>query len=272
MLSLRLCLFLVLTSGLPAQQAPLGQGMNWYSRDKEVALGEALAGKFRQQTTPVSDAGVQEYLRGLGARLAAGMPASIQSHDYKFTVVAQLPDDCDNATHEPLSLPGGFIFVPASLLLAAGSEAEVAGMLAHAMVHAAARHGTRIATREELIANMRVAHKEVPLVFTFGPCGLGASGPTLASLTLMKFRRDYELESDRVAAGVMARAGYDPVALINYIQRLQSKAPAGSPLTSSMPPRTARVQTIEEVTRELPAGAYPSNNAQFRVVQKALGN
>ena len=56
----------------------------------------------------------------------------------------------DDGGYEPISLPGGFIFVPASTILAARNEAEFAGMLAHAMAHIAAHHGTRAASRQRI--------------------------------------------------------------------------------------------------------------------------
>jgi predicted Zn-dependent protease len=63
---------------------------------------------------------------------------------YTLTVVA---NNLGRSTNEPLGLPGGHIFIPANLFLASRNEAEFAGMLAHAVAHVAARHGTRLATR-----------------------------------------------------------------------------------------------------------------------------
>lgn len=68
--------------------------------------------------------------------------------------------------HEPIAFPGGFIFVPARLILAAQDEDEFAGMLAHSIAHIAERHATRQATRSE-ITNMSTT----PLIYMGGWTG-----------------------------------------------------------------------------------------------------
>src|SRR5206468_770429 len=77
---------------------------------------------------------VQAYVEGIGRNLAAHLPDT--SLTFTFAV---LSDNHGGPTHEPISLPGGYIFVSSSLILAAQDEAEFAGMLAHAMIHVAAR-------------------------------------------------------------------------------------------------------------------------------------
>jgi predicted Zn-dependent protease len=59
---------------------------------------------------------------------------------YRFSTVAE---EVGGPTHERASLPGGYIFVPTSLILTAADKGEFAGMPAHAMSHIAKRHGTR---------------------------------------------------------------------------------------------------------------------------------
>jgi predicted Zn-dependent protease len=92
--------------------------------------------------TPLDNAAALDFVKRLGARLAAQLPEP--RFDYTFAVTAS---DQSNVLHEPLSLPGGYIFVPTSLFLTVQDEAEFAGMLAHAMAHVANRDGTRAATR-----------------------------------------------------------------------------------------------------------------------------
>ena len=120
---------------LSAQERQIGRGINFYSLEKERALGEQLAKEVERQVTPVEIRAVQEYLDDLTRRLAAQLPAQ-----FAYTV-AVIKEDGE---YEPMPLPGGFIFVPTSLILAAQNEAEFAGMLAHAMAHIAARHGTPV--------------------------------------------------------------------------------------------------------------------------------
>jgi predicted Zn-dependent protease len=118
-----------------AEKAP-----NPYSLEKEAALGKQLAAEVRQRTTPIQNPAAQDYVNRLGNRLASHTDTKVP---FTFSVVAE--DPC-STTHEPVALPGGYVFVPAALFIAAQDEAEFAGMLAHSIMHVAARHGTRMAT------------------------------------------------------------------------------------------------------------------------------
>ncbi len=91
---------------------------------------------------PVSDPAVNVYIDRLGQRLAG----QLNQVDWKFAVIR---DDTGGSTHEPLSLPGGYIFIPASLIESANDEAELAGMLAHSMAHIANRDSMRMAAAEQ---------------------------------------------------------------------------------------------------------------------------
>jgi hypothetical protein len=103
------------------------QDVGLYSLEKEAALGKQLAAEFLQHTKPIESPAIQEYLNRLGQLLAAQMPDAV--FPYMFRGIAS--DPC-GSTHEPIALPGGYVFVSAALFLAVQDEAELAGMLAHA--------------------------------------------------------------------------------------------------------------------------------------------
>jgi predicted Zn-dependent protease len=187
----------VFTLPLLAQDRPA----NFYNLEKEAALGRQLAAETARHSKPLDSAAARGYVNELGQRLASKIPGP--SITYTFAVVAS---GADNTTHEPLALPGGYIFVPARLFLAARDEAEFAGMLAHSMAHIAARHDTRQATRGQLV-NMSTNQNQ------------GAAIP----VGLQRFRRETELEADRLAAEAMAAAGFDPTALARYVGRVQNE-------------------------------------------------
>ena len=209
---MRFCALLLACVALNAQDQPIGRGVNFYSKEKEAALGAQLAGEVRQKITAIDSAAVQDYVARLGARLIAQIPDT--GFTFTFTVAA---GGMDGGIHEPLALPGGYIFVPASLFLAARNEAEFAGMLAHSIAHVAARHGTRQATRGEVV---NIA--SVPLVYMGGWTGYALQQSAAAAIPLgfLRFQRALELEADRLAIGMMAGAGCDPHALVRYIGRV----------------------------------------------------
>ena len=103
-MSMRFCALLLACAALNAQDQPTGRGVNFYSLEKEAALGAQLAGEFHRKTTAIASAAVHDYVARLGARLIAQIPDT--GFTFTFTVVAE---SMDSGIHEPLALPGGYI-------------------------------------------------------------------------------------------------------------------------------------------------------------------
>ena len=238
-------------TAVSAQERTVGQGVNLYSIEKEAALGAQLAQEVRQKTTPIDSAAVREYVEKVGRRLAAQLPDA--SFSYTFSVNV---DDADRQTYEPRSLPGGYIFVPAGLILAAQDDAEFAGMLAHAMAHIAEHHGTRQASRSEV-----ARYVDLPLVFMGGRTGTSAAGNAGAvPLSFLAFQRGFEKEADLLAVKTMAAAGYDPGALVRYTDRTQTEDTTISRVFSGLPPRDTRIAAMKQAIQQLEPRTYTSTN------------
>lgn len=114
---------------------------------------------------------------------------------------------------------GGFMFVNTGLVLNAGNEAELAGVLAHEIAHVAARHGTKQATRGQ-IANLA----SIPLIFMGGWAGYAirqASG-LMIPMGFLKFSRGMEQQADHLGLEYMYKAGYHPTAFVDFFERIQT--------------------------------------------------
>jgi predicted Zn-dependent protease len=213
----RLCILALVAVWLSAQDPPHSY-VNSYSKEKEAALGASLASDVRRHTSAISEPAVHDYIERVGRQLAAQLRGGADL-DWEFAVVR---DDLGGSTHEPLSIPAGHIFLPTSLILAADNEAELTGMLAHSMAHIAERHGTRMAARGKVDNS-----SAIPIVFIGGWMGMGAAGNddrALLPARFLKIQRENELDADRVAVNIMATAGYNPAALVEYIRRTQRAA------------------------------------------------
>ena len=106
---------------------------NFYSIDKEIALGKQLSIEVHKQARVVDDPIVAEYVNRLGQTLT-------RNSDVTFPVSFTLIDADDiNA----FTLPGGFIFINTGMFRLSDNEAELASVAAHELGHAAARHATR---------------------------------------------------------------------------------------------------------------------------------
>jgi beta-barrel assembly-enhancing protease len=203
---------------------------------KEAALGAQLAQEVRQRTTPIENPAVQAYVDRIGRKLAAP--------DLAYTF-ALFYDDAGGETHEPLSLPGGYIFVSAGLLRSAASEAELAGMLAHAMAHVR-------------LPRPQVESATIPIVFMGGWHGLGpGSAGSVVPMSVLKTQRENETRADALAVQRMSEAGYDPEALTAYLARVQPSGDRTAKLFAALPDRDTRITALRQAIAELPARSYP---------------
>lgn len=251
-----ICLFAALAS---AQEGVPGKGINFYSLEKEVALGRVLAAEFQGDTKPLDSPAALAYINAIGQRLAAQIGGP--PFPYTFALVAGDP----TVMHDVAAFPGGFLFVPSSLILAVKDEDELAGMLAHAIAHVASRHGTRQATRAQLITST------VPLIYMGGETGCAMSGTQSSPVPLafVQMWRKFELDADRLAARKMSAAGYDPAALARYIDREQASYDEHSQkIFSPLPRRTQRLEAIHAIIGELPAEVYPPHQGLEKIQEE----
>src|ERR1700733_9448860 len=156
--------------------------VNFYSLEKEIALGKQLAQQVQRQSKVIDDPIVSEYVNRIGQNLVRNSDAKVP-----FTIKV-LEDPTVNA----FALPGGFFFVQTGLILKADTEAELAGVMAHEIAHVAARHGTRQATRGE-IAQLAT----LPLIFMGGWTGYGIrqAASVLIPVGFLTFSREFEAEA-----------------------------------------------------------------------------
>src|SRR6266498_2372720 len=109
----------------------VGKGVNFYSLEKEIALGKSLAQEVERQAKIVDDPVIAEYVNRVGQNLVRNSDAKVP-----FTIKV-----VDSEEINAFALPGGFFFVNTGVVLKAENEAELAGVMAHEIAHVAARHG-----------------------------------------------------------------------------------------------------------------------------------
>ncbi len=160
-------------------------------------------------------------------------------------------------------MPGGYVFVSAQLILAAESEAEFAGILAHSIAHVVQMRGLRQASRGE-ISQLAT----IPLIFV-GGAPFGDDENSLLPAALVKTRRQQELEADQFAVSTIAAAGYNPHALLNYIRRVQPQLPVDEAL-SPLPPLSLRIANLEEGIQGLSEFGPRTSDESFRSIQESV--
>jgi predicted Zn-dependent protease len=241
----------------------VGKGVNFYSLEKEIALGKQLAQEVERQAKIIDDPIIAEYVNRVGQNLVRNSDAKVP-----FTIKV-----LDSEEVNAFALPGGFFFVNSGLMLKAESEAELAGVMAHEIAHVAARHGTKQATKGELI---NIA--SIPLIFMGGWTGYAIrQGAGLAiPLGFLKFSQAMEAEADYLGLQYLYKSGYDPTAFVDFfekIQTLEKKKPGTlSKVFSSHPPTDNRIKSAQkEIDRILEAKPeYVVNTSEFNDVKGRL--
>lgn len=188
----------------------VGKGINFYSIEKEIGLGKQMAQEVERQAKIVEDPIIAEYVNRVGQNLVRNSDAKVP-----FTIKV-IDSDEINA----FALPGGFFFVNTGILIHADNEAEMAGVMAHEIAHVAARHGTRQASRAEL-----VNYGSIPLIFLGGWAGYAIrQGAGLAiPMGFLTFSRAFESEADFLGLQYMYKAGYDPTSFVDFFEKVQSQ-------------------------------------------------
>ena len=220
------------------------------SEEWELSVGRQQYAPLRQSQGGdyVVDPGVEAYVRKVGQRLAA---KSDRKLPYEFNVI-------NDSTPNAWALPGGKISINRGLLVELEDEAQLAAVLGHEIVHAAAKHGARGQTRgiglqlaviTATVAGAREGYGQL--------AQLGSS--VGAQIINSKYGRDAELESDRYGMEYMSRAGYDPDGAVE-LQRTFVRLSEGRRqdwlrgLFASHPPSPARVAANIRTAAALPPG------------------
>ncbi len=175
-----------------SDEAPRKREVLLQSEAQDEKVGREAAAQVRAQMGLVERADLVAYVDEIGRRLLRFAPR--RGFEYSFTII-------DQAAPNAFALPGGPIFVSRGLLVLANSEDELANVLAHEIVHVAARHAA---------ARQAVSQGLPP-----GPFAYAAMGQIAA------YGRDQEREADRLGQGLAGLAGYDPRGMADFLRGLE---------------------------------------------------
>lgn len=237
------------------------------SEQKEIAIGLKYAEQINRTAKLVKDPVITEYVNRVAQNIA-------RSSDAKIPITVRV---IDSPEINAFTLPGGIIYVNTGLLHAAGSEAELAGVLAHETAHVACRHWASDATKQTLLQ-----YAMLPLIFTpmSYPVYIGVSEAMNLGVPLafLKFSRSDEQQADFLGLQYMWKAGYDPNAYLSMFAKIiqEGRRTPGSVAGVFMdhPPTEDRIINAEkEIKTVLPAlPEYLVSDSEFQSVQERLND
>lgn len=217
------------------------------SQAQEIQMGAQAHDEVLREYAALDHPALQAYVNEIGHRLAA------QSHrpglEWHFTVV-------DSADVNAFALPGGYVYITRGLMAYLNSEAELAGVIGHEIGHVTARHGVRQQSAQTAAGFGAVLGSI--LVPGLGNQAGATLLQTLAQSWTAGYGREHELESDRLGAQYLARAGYSPQAMIDVIGVLKNQELHAA--------EQARREGRKPATYHGTFATHPSNDARLRQV------
>jgi len=225
--------------------------LRFISEARELSIGE-------QQYEPTmqiqggeykADPALTAYLQEVGQKLAR--VSDRPELPYEFSVLS-------SGVPNAWALPGGKIAFNRGLLLELENEAQLAAVMGHEIVHAAASHSVQ-QMQKGMLVNVGIAGLGIALsdeLYTQLAIGGAALG---AQLIMARYGREAELESDRFGIEYMAKAGYDPQQAVE-LQRIFLRLSEGrnqdwlSGLFASHPPSRERVEKNQAIVNEMGSG------------------
>lgn len=228
----------------------------------EVAIGRQHYGPTQQMEGGeyVLEPALTNYVAEVTGRLAR---MSDRELPYEIVIL-------NSSVPNAWALPGGKMAINRGLLLELDSEAELAAVLAHEIIHAAARHGARNIERGMLLEGAMLiaamaAEDTSYLPFVVVGAQLGAA------LITQRYSRDAEREADLYGMELMHRAGYDPYAAVTLQEtfvRLSEDRRGNwlSGLFASHPPSAERVANNRATAQRLGSGGELGRDSHQRAI------
>lgn len=155
----------------------------------------------------------QGYLEQIGQRLTSNLEK--KQFDYQFHIL-------DMVVPNAMALPGGYVYFSLGIIPLANSEAELAGVMGHEIIHAHERHSVKAMRRGIFPAILQIPGEIINVVIS-PQLGNLINTPIkyTSELFTSNYSRKNETEADKLGTKLAANSGYDPAALIDILDRLE---------------------------------------------------
>jgi beta-barrel assembly-enhancing protease len=259
-------LALACAPGLWAQRSKLKPPWNAYSPETDIQLGKQNAQILEKRLPLCNDPKVDTYLTKLGMKLVSKLPTRGVQYPWEF--------HCVNSKEiNAFALPGGYVFVNRGAIEVADNEAQLAAVMAHEISHVALRHGTAQASKAQLLQGA---------AGIFGGIFGGSTGGALltqgvalgAGSVLLHYSRSDETQADVLGTQTLYDAGYDPRAMAQFFEKLESETKGKNPpqFLSDHPNPGNRIERVDEEIDKL--GGVPANarrdSADFEAAKREV--
>lgn len=183
----------------------------------EKRIGQQIMHDIRsREPSYLNDPEIEDYLNQLGTRL--GSASSDPGIGFYFFPI-------EDASINAFAMPGGFIGVHTGLILAARSESELAGVLAHEIGHVTQRHIARQIQRENQVSMASMLMMGLALLAARSNTQMASAAMASAQASSIQaqlsFSREFEREADRSGFETLRKAGFDVRGMSGFFEHLQ---------------------------------------------------
>ncbi|HVH88055.1 MAG TPA: M48 family metallopeptidase [Terriglobales bacterium] len=256
-----LCVLLSAPDLLFARVQPTS-GSDMFTLDQEIQAGREAAAQTNKQYPVLPDSNpVTQYIQQLGRRLVQYAPG--EKWPYQFHVVNQKEINA-------FALPGGPLYVNLGTIQAADNEAQLAGVMAHEISHIVQRHSTRAATKQYK-AQVGLGILGALLGGSVGG-QLAAAGISFAAGSyFLKNSRQSEKEADLLGTDIMYDAGYDPIQLPRFFEKIEAESSQGPQFLSDHPDPGNRIEYVRaEIATLPPKSNLREDSPQFDEIHRTV--
>ena len=238
------------------------------SPEQDRAMGASFMRQLRQAGIILNDEETTSYVEALGRRLVA--KSENPGQDFTFFMV-------NDSSINAFAGPGGYIGINTGLLMAAKTESELAGVMAHEIAHVTQRHLARGFEASDRMSGPRLAAMAAALLIGTQDAAAGAAAFTATTAAgiqyQINFTRANEKEADRIGIQSLANAGFDPEGMSGFFERLQQNSRlygASAPeYLSTHPVTTNRISEAQSRAQSYPK-VHLEPNMEFQLLQVKL--
>jgi len=244
----------------PPKQRQLKPGFTMFGVEQDIEMGKAAIKEIEPTITILNDPAMTAYIKRLGDSITNNIKNPPFPFTYKIVNDPQLNAFC---------VPGGFVYVNTGILINAENEGQVVGVMGHEIGHAILRHSANQMSKGMLLQGLATAGAMVGEM-KGGIAGMAAQmGSGLgAQMMMMKFSRNHEKDSDAFGARLMSQAGYNPLELARFFEKMQQmsggkQAGGVAGWMASHPDPGSRSQLIEQEILAMPNAKYGAETGDF---------
>ncbi len=254
---------LLLAAACATNPATGERQLSFMSEEKEIALGQENDVEVRKEMGTYDDRALQEYVSGVGLKLA--MVSERPNLPWRYSVA-------DVPAVNAFALPGGYIYITRGILPFLDDESQLAGVLGHETGHVTARHAASQYSKSTLSQIGLIG----AAIFAPGGQAIAQAGGTGLGLLLLKNSRDDEAQADQLGVRYASRAGWDPAGIPRMLTTLgrieEASDSKGVPnWLQTHPQPEDRVQRVQAAVREAEAGAQKFRTDHEGYLQRIKG-